>query len=881
MRGGGLATKSSPSKPAVGAYIYSHMGGRAQVSEDVNSFIQESLRLLGMPSDSDWKFVVEPYNNNIKHQNQPFNPYYPKGPASYSLITKDDTSSWDEKICSRVFQPKGVWRMAVRPADNTPAPEYLLAAIEDGVGKLYASKPTPEPESETTAIRPLNTQDEQKLEAPGKGQRLAGSSAWIWALDNPDDPGDLDHPGKYGWVIPADPSFDSFVAAALSHLRLNQNDWHFQVGLYVSDPGDTTKWIHRSCVELNSEDPLVEVKFEMDIAPNLYSSSQHWAGVVLLPEHNLLEEIILPEEEYAEADEDDEKGIDNSGNSIEGINASGDDGIDFSNNDEGDDVSGDGNTDTDSLSEVDNNIVFALANNQPITLEDYDTFVDAVLAKMGQSKSEKWGFSVDRYSCPRKYLTADLEHSFVFNEKSPADRFDKEILSRCQDSSRNWCFVARPSGQVPLSTFEIYETPEVEMPFSSPQGRIYGYAGQIHASHDPESVLEAIHSLLGFDISRDWSFVVDIHLARVETINITAKTWSEVYEKVISPSIKEDKQWPIFVRRNAEPISTSLEPPETLDVIYLSYKEVGIAYWKVPKQMDVAYGTNQPQTDFRRAMQLFFPGNTRPAKNVYVSDKPLGFGSINLTSDLWDHAQAETAASWSDFRDKKAQDPATIGGPHCFQFDVVLEDAPVVGNDLVAVRYVGNPEFSHARIPMMAREIEILGRNRVADRKLPKSFRIWRTAHDRESQSAGELLNFGTSTANIKALENWFYSGQGEHASCLEFCAEWETLELSELEHEGQEPVSWKWDTKSNNSTLHNFYDAIKSHYEDKVAIGKQSIKIYEPHSRNRFILASDTDEKNWRVDVYDWFSSTSLQIQPIDDIKYSKFTTFIENCTN
>ena len=521
----------------------------------------------------------------------------------------------------------------------------------------------------------------------------------------------------------------------------------------------------------------------------------------------------------------------------------------------------------DGSSNEEDNTVQAYLFGDPVPVTDRETFVNAVLDKVQKVASDPFRFSIDRYSRKANRGELKIETSVEVTNDLIHQVVDEEIFEKITDTSRDWTFVARNWTDKP------------SLPFKPPylNGRVWGYDGSLWARNNATSILEKALQLLGIAADSDWSFFIDIHGAQISTHRVTKKTWSTFYQQNIRQLVtSESEDWPLFFREGG-PQSSKLEPITTIDIVTLIRRGEGTAYWKVPKNiLYQEYGINQPQESFFRAMQVLFPeGYTRPACNVLIGrvsggiDKKnqsegvdIGFGGMEVTPELWQRVKKDT---------KSILSKATNDAPRGLWYYVEVIDHAMLDNNVIGIRLVGNHGFAHTVVgdfDRMMSEIIDLGENNVADRHLPTNFRIWRSAEHREALEDGKILRFGERDADIEALEDWFNSSE-EPTDCVHYRPEWSTFKL--VRSDGEESESLPWDSEKA-WTLDRFRGALRKLFQDlKPNFEEQSIDIYDPQSDRRFVLASNTTEKEWRKHAYDWFSTSRLQVRVIPDLKYSK----------
>ena len=549
-------------------------------------------------------------------------------------------------------------------------------------------------------------------------------------------------------------------------------------------------------------------------------------------------------------------------------------------------------------------------DRQKVSVEDnLKSFTAGALQLLEFRSDKSWSFKVDFYRheivafgaiAPTIPLKSNFKHTISIDQDTSDRVYDLDIRPRLFDSSRVWDLVVRPREEETTSSFEqpladithsvkisgatkvitveddnhSPDTPS-DLPTanqkagkggqSSPLlhpyiGTVYGYAGQISSTNTLESIQDAALRLLDLLPTDDWKFIVDIQLAEggldlSGTVHsVTKSNFASQFESVFRKYVGRDR-WQLFVRTSSHKPVT-VEPDATLKHIAKLVDGTTTAYWKLPEDMTLAYGLNQPQSDFFRAMRIIFPRSKAFAPgSVIINGVDVGFGGMQITPSLWEMVKKHYTAYTS----------API-----LQVTVKNRAPSSTDSQMIGVRLVGSEHYAEVEagnFEAMMKEA-LMGLNPwLADHKNPGQFRIWRSASDREAGENPRKLNYGSSETQIAALKAWFES-ESVPTDCVQFSPDWANFRIVDAKGEKSTAV---W-AGTSISSISNFRMALRSLFKLEAENNQPvSFSLVEPHSQRRFVVTKDTNSSDWHHNIYDWLHSSRLSVSLDGGVDYGK----------
>ncbi|KAI6714117.1 hypothetical protein JHW43_003338 [Diplocarpon mali] len=506
--------------------------------------------------------------------------------------------------------------------------------------------------------------------------------------------------------------------------------------------------------------------------------------------------------------------------------------------------------------------------------DDGRDFFTQALSLLGLHASNAWEFYVGFYADETREdaETRYLQHEVLVNKENAAGIYDSRIRDLLFDRFHDYHVTVRAASGRGLRRFDSkganFNVPPSAGP---PQARIperflwdppllkdhiYAYGGTFPVANlTSAAFISASLALLGLCEGDEWQFFVETYdrRGRPSEWALWTKTVHNVerFKNEILPCRNsDDATWPVFVRRsNAGPSAGSLQPPvDQLDVCRLKMSDGRTAYWKLPSPASRNYGINQVQNDFFSAMRVFFPrGRTRPEERIMVDGFDLGIGGMEITRALWDRVardvQRGTAAREYRVEGVAARNDSTMARTQLFRMP---------GTVTYGEYAVGNYEDFAAKI--MAHSKSVLGSVPV-----PKSFRMWYTAEDREDGINSRDFDYLPLDRLATDLGKWVATKSDRPTNCVWLRPIWGEFRL--FDTASNRMSVWKGETAA------SLEQALVKTSPGSSIFDAKFVNLAVASSNQQFAHHPSTaTEENWRMHVFDQLLGNTIAFRIQDE---------------
>ncbi|PBP27596.1 hypothetical protein BUE80_DR001478 [Diplocarpon rosae] len=492
--------------------------------------------------------------------------------------------------------------------------------------------------------------------------------------------------------------------------------------------------------------------------------------------------------------------------------------------------------------------------------DDSRDFFTQALSMLGLDASDAWEFYVGFYADETKedaearYFRSEVR----VNKDTAADIYGSRIRDFLFDRFQDYHVTVRTASARGLRRFDSKQTdfgipsspnaPPAQAPQRSLwdppllKDHIYAYGGTFPVENlTSAAFISACLALLGLYEGDEWQFFVETydHRGRQSDWARWTKTGrnAERFKNEILPRRNsDDGTWPVFVRRtNVGPSAGALQPPaDQTDVCRLKMSDGRTAYWKLPSPASRNYGINQVQNDFFSAMRAFFPrGKTRTEERITIHGFDLGIGGMAITQDLWDRVvgdvQGGTAARGYNVDGVRARDDSITAPTQFFRMPGTVRHGQYV---------VGDYEDFAAKILVHSKSI-------LGSIPVPKSFRMWYTAEDREDGVDSRDFDYLPSDQLAIDLAEWFATKRGQTTSCVWLRPIWEEFRL--LDPFRKRITIWRGETAA------SFEQELVKATPGCSLSDAKFVQLAVASSNQHFAHHPNTaTEDNWRMHIFD-----------------------------
>lgn len=413
---------------------------------------------------------------------------------------------------------------------------------------------------------------------------------------------------------------------------------------------------------------------------------------------------------------------------------------------------------------------------------------------------------------------------------------------------------------------------------------IYGYNGKLMTENSEKSFLKAALRLLEYNFTTrpEYKFLVNVYPNGPDnplqpTLTINKLNIHQIFNTMIKPhlNLSKDPKARIFVRtEGSDPPRSQIEPcrMSMKDIVRLSRSNGDTSYWKIPKDLanvpayvPPAYGINQCQPGFFKAMKILFdPEPPRPLGSVWIKrpgeNMNLGFGGMEVVVELW-------RSVYEQAKLLKEESTDTID----FHVDIFKDNQLAqgeIGSHLTGSRHeakasIANPTLTYD-------EIENMSKSWLAKRKAPAAIRIWHSAEEREQNHGSKVIQLKPKETAIDSLKNYFEGWEGR-TNCCWWRPEFDHFTVEALWTDP--PVKEvQWAIKPHHQTLKSFRNEVNRLTTDPKDL--ESFILVDAQSESdhrRFVVTKNTTEEEWRMHIYDWLHSEKLFIRKSIEIPYGR----------
>lgn len=811
-------------------YLYG-TNGRIQMAkkQDSEAFRINASRFLGvsLPQDRPWEFVVDQYKRDNK--NQTTVSHFSTGIQGGSFVVSNANYHvvWDAFLKARVFDKFGKWVMVVNTSRNgARAPAKFQIRLEEPPPLLSPKSPVFEESWGRSLLKPSKP---TATTAPTDKKTTKGPTRKAYYVLPNEDPVEFEVENDYR-------DFKSKVRAGLG---LAKRD-HYHIVFYS-----------KQLDESNSQNQYLyshftvsgEGHYAQHIAPKLFGTEDEWIVVAVVNENDAPKDFwppssqapaLIPAQPVQTAAEP----------------------------------------------------VGSVPETVPIwhyESERYEVkncrfnFADVASRALHVDHEPEWTIYIDMYELRfddsmneyRRYYDHSGTVEGSFNQ--PLDsKFTDDFAPKLFDPAQNW------GARIRLENEETL--PELWFDnFEQHSGILYGYAGQLETTNKYEDFKNAALDLLSLSDDSDWEFTISCPTLQSKHNDVTKSSFQDFFNHILQP-ILDSNPWRVFVRKIGTAAPKSKEPHlGILSIVRLTLAGRGTAYWKLPVDMVPRYGINQLQEDFFRANRVLFPARLpRPATDVKINfegvEFNIGFGGMFLTKSLFDALESYIGSV-----------------PYARSIELTVTLSPSQITRPFSLRQAGSEirsrvfDLGHGRnfdlgavydeiVRISKQSIELSNEN-----QLPASFRLWRTAEDRESDGPSVLLSYKPENKQqaLAKLSDWLEDPFDLRSSCFWFRPEYTSFTVKDVDDPSKPEAVWN--AAAGKKQLSGFRSMLDNFFNDgdpasSASFVLEDLQVVDAAQRQRFVIsASDTANSPWRRSVLDCLLRNVSFVKRNANINYCK----------